>query len=311
MRNLEKLRSTPSPGGPQIMPKCTSDVHSPNFGHGRQVVQVLGLGILLGCLAAAPAAQGAEDPYDGNWHFSLTPYLWLPTTSGSLLLTVPPRLSGLVSDVRMNVDITPADILSHLDYGLMAAGDARKGRWSIATDFIGLSLSGDDSKVRSITGPGGIVEIPVDTGSKVGLKGFVWTLAGTYTVFNGPDWSMDVLAGFRDAQAKSSLDWHFSGPLGLVSQNGSFSRTDVLLDAIIGMKGRVRISESGHWFVPYYGDVGTGGAALTWQLAAGVGYAFDWGDLRFDYRALHYETDGKVLKDLTLHGPALAATFHF
>ena len=144
-----------------------------------------------------------------------------------------------------------------------------------------------------MTGPGGIVEIPVDAGSKVGLKGFVWTLAGAYTVFNEPRWSMDVLAGFRDLQMKSSLDWHFSGPLGLLPQDGSFSRTKVLLDAIIGVKGRASIGESGHWFVPYYGDVGTGGSEVTWQLAAGVGYAFDWGDLSFDYRALHYETDGR------------------
>jgi hypothetical protein len=226
-------------------------------------------------------------------------------------LTVPPNLSGVLSDVKMNVNISAVDILSHLNYALMAAGDARKGRWSIDTDFIGLSLSGDNSNVRSVTGPGGIVEIPIDTGSRVGLKSFVWTLAGAYTAFNEPGWSMDVLAGFRDAQTKSSLDWHFSGPLGLVPQNGSFARTDVLLDAIIGMKGRVRISESGRWFIPYYGDVGTGGAALTWQLATGVGYAFDWGDLRLDYRALHYDTDGKVLKDLSLYGPALAATFRF
>lgn len=269
------------------------------------------LGILLGSLAAAPAAQGAEDPYDGSWHFSLTPYLWLPSTDASLILDVPPKLSGLVNDVNMNVDVSAADILSDLNYGLMAAGDARKGRWSIATDFILLSLSSDNSDVRSVTGPGGIVEIPVDTGSKVGLKGFVWTLAGAYTVFNEPSWSMDVLAGFRDLQMKSSLDWHFSGPLGLLPQDGSFSRTKVLLDAIIGVKGRAQIGESGHWFVPYYGDVGTGGSKVTWQLAAGVGYAFDWGDLSFDYRALHYETDGRVLKDLTMYGPALAATFHF
>jgi hypothetical protein len=277
----------------------------------RRFVPALGLGILLGCLAAVQAAQGAEDPYDGNWHFSLTPYLWLPTTSGSLSLDVPPRLSGILGDVKMNVDISAADVLSHLNYALMAKGDVRKGRWSIATDFIGLSLSGDNSKVRSITGPGGLLEIPVDTGSDVDLKGFVWTLAGAYTVFNSPGWTMDVLAGFRDAQVKSSLDWRFDGPLGLLPQSGNFSRTSVLLDAIIGAKGRVSISDSGRWFIPYYGDIGTGGAELTWQVATGVGYAFDWGDLNLDYRALHYETNGKVIKDLTLYGPALAATFRF
>ena len=284
---------------------------APNAVRGRQFAPLLGLGIVLTCLAAAPAARGAEDPYDGDWHFSLTPYVWLPSVGGSLDLNVPPALSGLINNVNMNVDISSTDILSHLNYALMAAGDARKGRWSVATDFILLGLSGDNAKVRSVSGPGGLVDIPIDTGSKVDLKGFVWTLAGAYTVFNEPGWSMDVLAGFRDLQMKSSLDWHFSGPLGLVAQDGSFSRTGVLMDAIFGLKGKVGIGASGRWFIPYYGDVGTGGSALTWQLASGVGYAFDWGDLRLDYRALHYETDGKVLKDMTMHGPAIAATFHF
>lgn len=33
----------------------------------------------------------AVDPYDGNWHFSLTPYVWLPNINGSIDTTIPGR----------------------------------------------------------------------------------------------------------------------------------------------------------------------------------------------------------------------------
>jgi hypothetical protein len=42
-----------------------------------------------------------------------------------------------------------------------------------------------------------------------------------------------------------------------------------------------------------------------------VGYAFDWGDLNLAYRALRYESGGKVTRNLTMYGPAFTATFHF
>jgi hypothetical protein len=38
-------------------------------------------------LAAAPAivpAASNSDPYDGGWHFRLTPYVWLPNINGSI-----------------------------------------------------------------------------------------------------------------------------------------------------------------------------------------------------------------------------------
>jgi hypothetical protein len=43
-----------------------------------------------------------------------------------------------------------------------------------------------------------------------------------------------------------------------------------------------------------------------------VGYAFDWGDLQLDYRALYYSPEKAViLKHLIMHGLQLTADFHF
>ena len=270
------------------------------------------LAAILGSLAAVPAAQAAENPYDGNWHFTLTPYLWLPSVDGSLTLNIPPGSSGGPNGGTADVGVGAGDVLAKLNFAFMAAGEARKGNWSLATDFIYLDLSVDETDVKSITSPGGIIEIPIDTASKTSLSGFVWTVAGAYTLINGLGGSLDLLAGFRDLQLETSLEWQFAGPVGAFPQSGGFSNTQVLWDGIIGVKGRIGLGDSGNWFIPYYADIGTGASDFTWQALAGVGYAFGWGDLHLDYRALHYQIENsRVIKELTLHGPTLAVTFHF
>jgi hypothetical protein len=253
-----------------------------------------------------PAVHAAEDPYDGHWHFTLIPYLWLPGIDAGLRFDTP---SG-----GSDVSVKPGGILSNLNFGFMVAGEARKGNWSINTDFIYLSLSDEDAVVKTVTGPGGIVEVPIDVGSQVGLKGFIWTLAPGYTVLRGAGGSLDLLVGFRDAQLKPSLEWQFSGPLASFpfAEAGSVSRTVVIWDAIIGAKGRINLADNGKWFIPYYVDIGTGSSTFTAQGLVGIGYAFEWGDVHLDYRALYYDTeDNRVLDHLILHGLTLGATFHF
>jgi hypothetical protein len=270
------------------------------------------IGGILGSLALMPAAQAAENVYDGNWHFSLTPYLWLPSIDGELTFVIPPGSSGGPNGGSVDVGAGSEEILASLNFAFMGTGDVRKGRWSLVTDFIYLDLSVDKTDVKSITGPGGIIDIPIDTSSKTSLSGYIWTLAGAYSLATGPGATLDLLAGFRDAQLEVSLEWQFAGPVGSFPQSGGFSNVSVLWDAIVGVKGRIRLSESGNWFIPYYADVGTGASDFTWQGVIGVGYSFGWGDLHLDYRALGYKIDdGRLIKDLTLHGPALAATFHF
>ena len=274
----------------------------------RKLIRLVAPQAIFGLLMISQA-QGAGNPYDEKWHFSLTPYLWLPSMGGDVSLDVPPTAGG--ANRKVDVDIGSSEILPHIDFAFMGSAEARKGRWNIFTDFVSVSLSKENTGVGSVTSPTGAVEIPVDTGSQLKLKGFIWTFALAYTVVREPTWTMDLLAGWRDTQLKTSLNWRFSGPLAAIAQAGNHSQTRVLMDGIIGAKGKIRISKSGRWFIPYYADIGTGASESTWQLATGVGYLFNWGALSLDYRALHYSTDGRVIKNLTLYGPALGATFHF
>jgi hypothetical protein len=81
---------------------------------------------------------------------------------------------------------------------------------------------------------------------------------------------------------------------------------------MVGLKGRVNFGQDRKWFVPYYADVGTGDSDVTWQAFGGLGYAFDWGDLVAVWRYLDYNMPSSYdLKELTLNGAALGATFRF
>lgn len=66
-----------------------------------------------------------------------------------------------------------------------------------------------------------------------------------------------------------------------------------------------------HWFVPYYVDIGTGELDLTWQVAAGIGYAFRWGDIVLDYRHLDYRNSDGFVQRFNLSGGRLGVIFRF
>jgi hypothetical protein len=237
------------------------------------------------------------------------PYLWTPAVSGAVSFRPPPGTAG---SPTFDFSLSAIDLLSKLDLGFMGVGEARRGNWSVFTDLIYIRLSAAKSNVRSITGPGGEVEVPIDAGSEFGLKMVVWTLAPSYTVYRTSAASVDVFAGFRDAQFMTSVEWRFAGPLNLLPRTGNVSDTTAVWDALIGAKGRIALGDNGKWFAPYYADIGLGSKAFTWQALVGVGYAFAWGDLHLDYRALYYSPEKDVvLKHIVLHGPALSADFHF
>jgi hypothetical protein len=254
-------------------------------------------------------AQGAEVTNDDDLHLIFTPYVWLPTISGTVEFHTPRGTGG---SPTFDFSVSPGDLLSKLDFALMGTEEARKGNFNAFSDLMYLKLSAEKAAVKTITGPGGMIEVPVDAGTKFGLQGFILTFAPGYTVYRSAGTWLDLFAGFRDAQFKPSLDWSITGPLDLLPKTGNSSETIAIWDGLVGARGRISLSADGKWFAPYYGDIGTGAKAFTWQALTGVGYAFNWGDLQLDYRALYYSPEKDVvLKHLIMHGVQLSADFHF
>ncbi|MBK1722984.1 hypothetical protein [Thiocystis violacea] len=267
-------------------------------------------------LSASPIAALAKDqvdPYDGGWHFTLTPYLWLPNING----TVNGRMSGprapdgtSLGELSASSKIGPNDYLEHLKLGFMATGEVRKGDWSAFTDIIYIDFGDQRSRVRDLTGPDGRPLRGVDRNATTSLAATVWTLAGAYTLVREPRGSLDLLGGFRYVGIESDLKLNISGSLGVLDTTRRASRDMTEWDGIIGVKGQIQLGD-GNWYMPYYLDVGTGSSNWTWQALLGVGYGFDWGEVNLSIRSLSYDFDDKRDADLRMTGPTLGATFRW
>ncbi len=256
------------------------------------------------CLPAMPAVA-AEDPFDGNWRFSVTPYLWLPSISGSTTFVAP---NG--GGTSLSTDVNADSYLSSLKAAFMITGEVRKGEWSAFTDYIYLSFDNQKSAVRGVTGPLGNPIGSIDAGSSGSLKGSVWTLAGSYTAWRDKGSQLDVLAGFRYLSLEGKLNWSLAGPLGALTPTGTVSKDFDKWDGIVGVKGRVKFGDT-PWFMPYYADIGSGAANWTWQALLGVGYQYGWGAVTLSVRNLSYTFNGSDKSDVRFTGPALSATFAF
>lgn len=260
---------------------------------------------LLFAFAATLALPSAAEDSTSAWQFSLTPYLWAPSMSGTLRFNPPPGSTG-----SPTVETGVTNYLQNLEAAFMISGEARRGDFAIFTDVIYVDFGGEHATVKSVSGPAGLVEVPLNSSTQVGLKGFVWQLAASHVVARSESNTFELLGGVRYLGVEPSVDWQFSAPLGLLPQSGSLSEKTNLWDGIIGFRGKLRFGDK--WFAPYYLDAGAGDSDLTWQAQAGVGYAFDWGDLLLAYRHLSYDQSGnKLIQDAHFSGPGIGAVFRF
>jgi hypothetical protein len=256
-------------------------------------------------VVAAMPAGAEEDKSDGKWHFTVTPYLWLPDINGSVTYTNPAGAGGSVS-----TDLDPSSYLNSLDFAGMFEAEARKDNWLVFTDYIYVHTGGHTSSVKSITGPGGLVTVPVNVGGSNSVVTNVWTLAGGYSVVHTPAVSLDLFAGTRLLSLSASANWNFNGPTGGLARAGHVEQTLTEWDGIVGLKGEVRFGES-KWFMPYYADIGAGSDNWTWQGLLGVGYRFSWGDAVLAVQSLSYDFSDSHQLNLRMTGPALGVSFRF
>lgn len=246
-------------------------------------------------------AQSQEPP--AAWQFAVTPYLWLPHIDTSLAFETP-GTGG--SPVAMD------DVLKYLTGAFFINGEARKGRFQLALDIIYCDFTKADSKVSTVSGAGGMVEVPINAGTTTSFGGTMVSLTGSYTLLLRPAVELDLLAGLRYTHIGATLDWNFSSEVnGLPGRSGSATQSADLWDGVVGIRGSASLGAA-KWFVPYYLDAGTGTSRFTWQAVLGIGYSFHWGDLLLVYRYLSFEqADDQAVQRLSFAGPALGATWHF
>ena len=276
----------------------------------------------LALLGSGPAA--AQQVTADRWQFGVTPYLWLPTISGELKYDLPPPGGG-GDGGRVDIDVGPTDWLDLLNFAALVGASASKGRYLVAADLVYLSMAGEsDGRVLSVedpTGPGGIVEIPVDAtlslSNETELRGLTVSAVLGYALRQTDRSSLHVFAGARyfglDFESRWNLTAEVTTPGGarLLPASGSIGQDTDLVDAIAGVRGRIALGDS-RWALDFSVDAGTGDADLTWNGLFVVGREFSAGDLLFAYRHLEYDQDaGSLVQDFSFSGPGVGFRFRF
>ena len=250
----------------------------------------------------------------GEWEYDLTPYLWLPVIDGTLNYDVPPGGGG-----GPNFEVGPTDWLDLLNYGLLLNGTARKGRFSISSDLVILSMtSKNDGRLSSANfGPGILpIDVSLNRNSRTDLDGLTWSIAAGYTVKESERGSLDLFAGVRyfgaEAESRWSLTTAITGPADdiVLPAEGSVGADEDIWDGIVGLRGKVAFNEK--WSGLYYLDVGTGSSDFTWNAIGGVAREFGWGDLIIAYRHLSYDQGSdSLINDFSFSGLAVGGRFRF
>ncbi len=249
------------------------------------------LAALLVCLALlVPSVAGAAEPKDHDgWNYRFDVYLW----GANLTANLPGQDNSPVPFYKL---------LNDLKMGFMGNFDARKDKWVFNVDTIYLDVG--DKASDSITLP----ELgPVTLRAKGDLKGLVMTPTVGYSVVDTEKARVDIVGGVRylDLSLKARLT---ANDLDLL--NGKESRSD--WDALVGARAEFFLNDK--WYMPMYGDIGTGDSDLTWQLGLGIGYRFNKVNVTLAYRYLKYEFDNSsdaILDNMTMKGPALGVSFYF
>lgn len=274
---------------------------------GRPAVRCLAALLALLPFAAAHAQQAGASNVS-EWRYGLSVYGYFPSLSGSS--STPTTPGG------PTIDVSADKIIDALKFTFMGSLDAHNGRYGFFTDFIYLDLGESKQGSRDFTIGRG--QIPASTSADLAwdLKGVLWTFGGEYRVPTDPKLTLDVLAGARMFSLKPSLRWSIQGDLGPIDaagRTGVAETKETLWDGIVGAKGRYAVGESGKWSLPFYVDVGTGESRLTWQAAAGLSYAFPWGELTGMWRYISYDmkSNSGPIEDLRFNGPMLGATFRW
>jgi hypothetical protein len=237
-------------------------------------------------LLASGSATASE-----QWQFGGTLYLWAAGIQGET-----PR--------GVDFDVDFGTVLGNLNMAFMGTLEARRGPWSLLADAVYMNVGASDG--ASVAVPAAGVTVDVDGALKV--RGLALNLLGSYTVWASEQASLDVLGGVRYLELDTEVDLRLNA-LGR-QLAPSRSALGTAWDGIVGVKGQVKLDD--RWYLPYYADIGAGESNLTWQVFAGVGYAFDWGEVSLVYRHLEWDFDAdEKLEHVRFSGPAAAVTWRF
>ncbi len=241
------------------------------------------------------AAQDEEQ----TWQYELTLYGWFSSVDSLMKF---PRGPGQGDDLSFDA----SQIIENLKMIFMGAFEARHGKWGLLTDVIYMDVNGDNNQTLVSPGSGPPVTASID----LGIISWIVSAGVSYEVLQTRQGTLAVVGGVRYLTGAIDTTVGASGLFSQLDTSVRISESMSSLDGVIGVRGNINLNE--HWYLPYYADIGTGQANLTWEALAGIGYRFSWGDIRLAYRYLSYDFGSdEVLQDLAMGGPILGIGFRF
>jgi len=259
------------------------------------------------CAFAALSPTGSAAQAADAWKWQASVYGYFPDIGGST--TFPQDGAG------SSITVDAKTIIENLKFTFMGNLEASNGRWGLFTDVVYIDLGNTKSGFRELSIGGLPLPGGANANASYDLKGWAWTLVGTWRVASAPASTVDLVAGARLFDMKQTLGWEVTGNVGSIPLPGRAGTSEAKLsnwDAIVGVRGRIALGDDRRWFLPFHADIGTGESDLTFQVAGGIGYAFKWGDVVAAWRYLDYDMkSGGKIESMTFNGPAIAAVFHW
>jgi hypothetical protein len=223
---------------------------------------------------------------DGTWHFESLSYLWFPGIHG----TVGAR------GYQASPSVSPSDLISHFNFGLMGSFEAHYNRWGIPFDYVYVKV--DDNKT--------FVNLPGYTANP-SLKESLLTPKVTYLVVDGQRLQIKATAGIRY--------WHLGENLQLTrpaAPSISFGTSQNWVDVVGG--ANIVVPFSPKIAVMILGDAGGGGANVDYQVAGIINYQLKpkWGvGLGYRYVDVNYRNSNKFIFDTVQSGIALTLLYKY
>jgi hypothetical protein len=237
--------------------------------------------------AQTPGSTPSSPAEDNKWHLAVSPYLWFA------------GFHGTVGDLNRNVSVhaSPGDLLSHFNFGLMGAMEARRKRTVLTGDLLWIRLSDSDA----LPFPG-----LQATSADVRIGQFIWTSKVGARLVDGEKFKIDALGGVRF--------WHLGEKLNFSpSQLGlSFTPSQSWADPLVG--GRIQAALSPKLEATIAGDVGGWGigSQLDYQVVGLLGYKVSpkW-TLQAGWRYLFVDyTSGRTIYNTATSGVLFGVTIN-
>lgn len=252
------------------------------------ILTAIALAVAIPMAGAADLANPPAEPESG-WSFTFAPYLWAAGMDGKVAQFGLPEVE---------IDASFGDVLKNFDIGLMGVGEARYGRFGIATDLLWVKLTADQGTPLGRLADS--VEADVET--------LMFTAVGSYSLFLDDTASLDVVAGGRLWSVDTELNLKGGDLAGQSASDG-----ETWVDPVVGLKGRANFTSD--FYITGWGFIGgfDVSSKFMWDVMGGLGYSpSDSFSIIAGYRGVgvDYSDDGFVY-DVVQHGPLLGFVFNF